>query len=210
MTKLPQYRLFYGALLALDALLAGCDGAGKPASRATAVAKTPAGSVAPAPLPVAEVARHYADMLARDASLATPASRTFAGVVPTSQPASAAGDSYSVVLTLALPNCQVHAFLDRRQHLADVEIGLPRPPEDPNRLTEDVRLPPARLVRLGELRRAFGKGASSPKPFDFQYCFTYRPVPAGPPLTIKAFLPYPAFADSMMVDHLTIFKTTAE
>jgi hypothetical protein len=177
-------------------------------SSATSGAAGSAAPVTAAPATTAsvkEAVRHYADLLAQGTRLTTPTSRQFAGVEPSSQPATDVSSAYSVSMRLALPGYVVDAFLDQQQRLAEVSIAAPRPPEDPNRMAKYVPLPPARLVRLGELRQLFGPGTPEPGEAPQEYRFTYHPAAASRTLTISAFVPSAAFADSAMVDHVSLF-----
>jgi hypothetical protein len=181
-------------MVASGILLANCGGASEPARAPVQVAPT-----APPALTVVDATRHYASLLASGASLATPASRRYAGVA-----ASSATDSSFLVV---LPNFEIEAFLDSQQHLAGADIVPHRAPEDPNRLVLAVPQPPAHLVRLGELRHAFGTGASLPPPFHVlpHYRFTYQPSPSSRPVTIEAFMPAPTYVDSAHAEHLMLY-----
>jgi hypothetical protein len=199
MAKLVNYPSNLIGMVASGILLASCGGASEPARAPAQVAPT-----APPAITVVDATRHYASLLASGASLATPASRRYAGVAASS----ATDSSFRVVL----PDFEIEAFLDSQQNLAGADI-VPHPaPEDPNRIVMAVPQPPAHLVRLGELRRVFGAGAELAPPLNTlsHYRFAYQPSPSSRPVTIEAFMPAPTYVDSARAEHLMLYLTPAK
>jgi hypothetical protein len=196
MAKLPAPLFYLLGLVVSGGLLASCGGASESASPP---AKAPPTALA-SPT-VVDATRHYATLLASGAALATPASRRYAGVAASSSTDS----SFRVVLS----DFEIEAFLDSQHHFAGVNIVPHRAPEDPNRVVLAVPQPPAHLVRLGELRRAFGAGARLPPPLHVlpHYRFAYRPTPDSRPVTIEAFMPAPTYVDSARAEHLMLYLT---
>jgi hypothetical protein len=177
-------------------LLASCGGANEPARAPAQAAPT-----ATSPLTVVDITHHYADLLANGAHLATPASRRYAST--------AAVADTDTSFSLMLPHCEIVALLTKQQQLVHVFV-LPHPaPEDPNRIVMAVPQPPAHLVRLGELRHAFGTGASLPPPLHVlpHYRFAYQPTPNSRSVTIEAFMPAPTYVDSAHAEHLMLYLT---
>jgi len=177
-------------------VLANCGGANDP-TRAPAQAAL----MALPPPTVVDITHHYADLLAKGAHLATPASRRYAST--------AAVADTDTSFSLLLPDCEIVALLTKKQRLVHVFI-LPHPaPEDPNRLVMAVPQPPAHLVRLGDLRRVFGPGAELAPPLNVlpHYRFAYQPSPSSRPVTIEAFMPAPTYVDSARAEHLMLYLT---
>ena len=198
MANYSKHRSWLLGLVA-NLALAACGSPNAPSQATPPAAPRPASAVPSAPA-VVEVARHYAELLAQGTALATLASRQYAGV----SASSVADSSFSVVL----PACQVQALLDGQQRLTTVAVVARRAPEDPNRRILASPTAPAHLVRLGELRQAFGAGAALPPPFDVlrHYQFIYRPTSTGSAVTIQAFMPTTTYADSAQAEQLVISK----
>ena len=178
--------------------LASCSPGEPTQQAATPAAKNKRTAAGHTAMPgIAELTRHYADLMAQQTPLPTPQSR---------QNATPVGRPEEQLFTRKLPSYEVLFALNKQQQLHMVEIKSPRIPEDPNRLAKYQPQPAAHLVRLGELRRVFGQGAeaSGPgnKPHD--YDFSYRPSPDKRQITIRAFVPAFVYADSAMVEYILI------
>jgi len=112
--------------------------------------------------------------------------------------------SGTATLSWRLPTYEVHAFVNRQQQLLAVSIQTPYVPDDPNRAVVEPRKALPRLVRLRDLRQAFGRETMVPPAALRQCTFSYRPVAAGPALLLLAFLPTGAPTDTTMVRELAI------
>lgn len=181
------------------ALWAGCDQtrqpqqATPPARRATPEADVPE---------VAALTRYYADLLARRVRLPTVASRQ--GATPIAEPR-AEGQGFS----RSFPHYRVYLDLDSTFLLESVSIEAIPPAEDPNRMALQSPPVPARLVRLGQLRRQFGREKRTAGPLEetHTYDFTYHPQPQLGPVTIQAEIYAFKLADSTMVERLLLLPT---
>jgi hypothetical protein len=180
-------------------LLVAC-GRPEPPAQAAPTPKAPP----PLALPtLVEAARHYAKLLARSAPLSTPAQLNYAGQPATKQ-ILAYDSSGTATLSWRLPTYEVHAFVDRQQQLMAVSIQAPYVPDDPNRVVFEPRKALPRLVRLRDLRQAFGRETMVTPATLMQCTFSYRPVAARPPLLLLAFLPTNTPTDTTMVRELAI------
>ncbi len=179
----------------LGAFLAGCGQTKGALPKASAPMHVPS---------VIEVVGHYAVQMAQGKPLATVESRWYGGdTLPSFNP-----DSSSYIL--ALNTCVVEAYLDKEKCLKSVFISARRPASPANTIATPPK--PDRLIRLGELRRLFGPGQIRPAmltkqeewrryPVEFSFLLSTKSREA----SIRASLPTPEYADSAMVDSISLF-----
>ena len=193
----PKPRLGW-FITASSMLLAGCGVPSEPAQHVAPVVKRP--TTRPPSTDIAQLTRYYADLMAHQTRLTTSASRQGASPIAGSDP-----EDHSFSRTL--PACEVVFSLNQRQQILHVEMASPRVPRDPNSLAIDPPRQPPRLVRLGELRRVFGRGAEAPDPSNsfHEYDFRYSPATGSKRVTIRATVPAFVYADSAMVDGILIY-----
>jgi hypothetical protein len=196
---MANFRYFLVCSSVAGSLLAACGRAEPPAQ----AVPPPKASAPLAPPTVVEAARHYAVLLARSAPLSTPTQRQYGGQQPTSQDLAASSPGYHS-LSWRLPRYEIHAFVNQQGQMKSVTIKAPRVPDDPNRVVFEPRKPLPQLVRLRELRQAFGRETMVPPAALGQCTFSYRPVAAGPALLLLALLPTDAPTDTTMVQELAI------
>jgi len=191
-----NFRRFLLGVSTAGSLLVACGRSEQPAQAVPAARP-------PLALPtVVEAARHYAELLARSAPLTTPAQRLYAGQQAARQPV--AGDSAgTATLSWRLPTYEIHAFVNQQQQLMAVSMQAPYVPDDPERAVFEPRKALPRLVRLRDLRQAFGHETMVPPAALMQCTFSYRSA-AGKPLMLLAFLPTDAPTDTTMVRELAI------
>lgn len=154
---------------------------------------------------VAALTRYYADLLARQARLRTVASRQ--GATPIDEP-TAKGQGFS----RAFSNYRIYFDLDSNFLLESVSIEVIPPPEDPNRIALQPPPMPSRLVRMGELRRQFGreKRTAGPQDETHTYNFAYHPQPHLRPVTIQADIYAFELTDSTMVERLLLLPANLQ
>jgi len=196
---MADFRYFLVCGCVAGSLLAAC---GRPEPPAQA-APTPQAPTPPVLPTVVEAARHYAALLARPAPLSTSAQQQYGGQQPTRQDLAASSPGYHS-LSWRLPAYEIHVFVNQQGQLKSVTIQAPHVPEDPNRVAFEPRRALPRLVRLRDLRQAFGPETMVPPASLMQCTFSYRPVAAGPALMLLAFLPTDAPTDTTMVSELAI------
>ncbi|GAB3638152.1 hypothetical protein GCM10027422_37420 [Hymenobacter arcticus] len=182
-------------------MVASCHGA-------PALEAAPAAGARPAkPVPtVLLVTRHFAEELARGTQFRAADAPRYADSLFSLD----ASDN----LYLNLPTCQVEAFLTPDRALEHVYILVPRRLPGPHPELNRARPNPDRLLRLGELRRAFGPGKIDRNPpltkeeFTRSYPVTFRcqPTPTSRPVLLNAALPTAAYADSAWVNSISIYR----
>ena len=195
------------ALLGGSAWLGACGGTPTPAA---APAPPRAAAEAPASVTVLALVRHYADLTAQAAVLATPASRAY-GPYP-AQPQTTPA-SYEVFL----PAYLVTVDLDPQQRIEYVSLGKdePAPLLTPSPRSIPDRPAVGRLLPLGELRRLYGPGKPTPGPLTlaqlyrrYHIVFLYQPQPSRPAVLIEALMPTASYADSSTVYSIWIHPDT--
>jgi hypothetical protein len=196
---MANFRYFLMCSSVTGSLLAAC-GHNEPPAQAVPTSKAPTPRVPPT---VVEAARHYAALLARSAQLSTPTQRQYGGQQPTLQDLAADSPGYHS-LSWRLPRYEIHAFANQQWQLKSLTIKAPHVPDDPNRAVFEPRKPLPRLVRLRELRQAFGRETMVPPAALGQCTFSYRPVATEPALLLLAFLSTDAPTDTTMVQELAI------
>lgn len=187
---------FIGWPIIALAISAGCNKTRQQQQAAAPI--RPAKSEAAASEVVA-LAQHYADLLAHRARLPTAASRE--GATPFTN-GTAEVQGYSRTFS----DYRIYLDLDSTFLLQNVSIESLPLPEDPKRLVLQAPPLPARLVRLGELRRAFGREqkADGPQEEPYTFNFSYHPRPQLRPVTIQAEIPAFKLTDSTMVERLLV------
>lgn len=133
--------------LASILLLTTCGESGQQTPSAQDVAK-PAKAVS---TPIAEVVRYYAGLMVHHTHFAKFSRSPFGDSVLAVAPD-------SVYFTLSLPNGFIKGWLDNSHRLESLTINAPDLPLKPGQPLDLSHAPAGRLVRLGELRRAFGPG----------------------------------------------------
>jgi hypothetical protein len=208
MVERSYERCFSGASVAVGfGLLTACGGPKESPRMVQHLSDTRAAQPSPG---VTEVVRHYADLMARGARLTTTASRQLAG-----SQAVITADSQSFYLSFA--TCYVEAELNRQQRLTAVSVAESESASVVPKAI-DFSIPKVeRLVRLGDLRRAFGPGklgiasmtlAKATRRFPVE--FIYQPAPTSQPVQISATMPVPSYADSSKVHSINMYSAEYE
>lgn len=153
---------------------------------------------------VFELTRYYADLMAHETRFADFSRRPFADSLLVIAPDKAS-------FTLSLPNCVLSGQLDTLQRLDDVYVRSLIVQLKPGQPLDLSRAPAARLMRLGELRRAFGPGkVEEPSLTEevstslFTVSFRYRPVKNRRSVTIEANMHIPNYADTTRVAFISM------
>jgi hypothetical protein len=120
----------------------------------------------------------------------------------------AEGQGFSRVFS----NYRIYFDLDSTFLLESVSIEVIPPPEDPHRIALQPPPMPSRLVRLGELRRQFGREKRTAGPLEetHTYNFAYHPQPRLRPVTIQAAIYAFELTDSTMVERLLLLPTNPQ
>jgi hypothetical protein len=181
-------------------LLTACGESGQQIPSAQDVAKP----AKPVSTPIAEVVRYYAGLMVHHTHFAKFSRSPFGNSVLV-----VAADSVS--FTLSLPNGFIKGWLDNSHHLESLTINAPDLPLKPGQPLDLSHAPAGRLVRLGELRRAFGPGkVEEPMLTEqvatslFAVSFQYRPANANRPVAIEANMHVPSYADTTKVAFISI------
>lgn len=193
----PVGRWALGAWL----LVAGCHGA--PATELVPAA----GSQLTKPVPTALlVTRHFADALAQGTQFRAAAAPRYAD--------SLFHFGTNGTICLSLTTCLVESDLNPDKTLGFVFVWLPRRLPEAQAALNRARPNPDRLLRLGELRRAFGPGKINRNPIltkeeytrSYPVVFRYQPTPTSHPVLLNAAMPTAAYADSAWVNSISLYR----
>ncbi|MDJ0365565.1 hypothetical protein QMK33_10395 [Hymenobacter sp. H14-R3] len=180
-------------------LLAGCHGA-----PATESAPAPGGLPAKLVPTVLRVTRHFADELAQGTQFRAADAPRYAD--------SLLHFSATSHFYLSLPGCLVESTLMPDKTLDFVFVWMPFRPPGSHPALDRSRPNPDRLLRLGELRRAFGPGKIDSTPVltketftrSYPVTFRYQPTPESRPVLLSAAMPTAAYADSAWVNSISL------